>query len=74
MRSVNHIGSVFLRTILLRMKELGVTKTGLAKKMRVSRPYVTKVLSGDVNFSFTTAARLARALKMDFFPELREKK
>ena len=34
---------------------------------------VTMVLSGDVNFSFTTAARLAHALKMDFFPELREK-
>ena len=51
-----------------------MNKTALAKKMRVSRPYVTKVLSGDVNFSFTTAARLARALKMDFFPELREKK
>ena len=49
-----------------------MNKTALAKKMRVSRPYVTKVLSGDVNFSFTTAARLARALKMDFFPELRE--
>ena len=50
-----------------------MNKTALAKKMRVSRPYVTKVLSGDVNFSFTTAARLARALKMDFFPELRER-
>ena len=73
MRSIDHIGSVFLRQILLRMKKLGMSKTVLAKKMRVSRPYVTKVLSGDVNFSFTTAARLARALKMDFFPELREK-
>ena len=74
MRSIDHIGSAFLRQILLRMKELGMIETALAKKMRVSRPYVTKVLSGDVNFSFTTAARLARALKMDFFPELREKK
>ena len=73
MRSIDHIGSAFLRQILLRMKEQGMNKTALAKKMRVSRPYVTKVLSGDVNFSFTTAARLARALKMDFFPELREK-
>ena len=25
----------------------------------------------DVNFSFRTAAKLAAALKMDFFPELR---
>ena len=41
--------------------------------MNVSRPYVTKVLSRDVNFSFRTAAKLANALKMDFFPELRER-
>ena len=27
----------------------------------------------DVNFSFGTAAKLANALKMDFFPELRER-
>ena len=70
-KAVNHIGSVFLRTILLRMKELGVTKTGLAKKMRVSRPYITNLLSGkDVNITFKTAYRLAKALQMDFFPEL----
>ena len=70
-KAVNHIGSVFLRTILLRMKELGVTKTALAKKMRVSRPYITNLLSGkDVNITFRTAYRLAKALQMDFFPEL----
>ena len=39
--------------------------------MKVSRPYITKVLRQDVNFSFRTAAKLANALKMDFFPELR---
>ena len=72
-RAVNHIGSVFLRTILLRMKQLGVSQTELAKRMKVSRPYITKVLRQDVNFSFRTAARLARALEMDFFPELRDR-
>ena len=70
-RAVNHIGSVFLRTILLRMKELGVSQTELAKRMKVSRPYITKVLHQDVNITFRTAARLANALKMDFFPDLR---
>ena len=70
MISIDHSGSAFLRQILLRMKELGVNKTALAKKMRVSRPYITKLLAGDdVNFTFKTACRLARALKMDFFPE-----
>lgn len=53
------------------MKQLGLNKTELAKRMNVSRPYITKVLSGDVNFSFATAAKLANALQMDFFPELK---
>lgn len=70
MKTVDHICSAFLRQILLRMKELGISQTDLAKRMKVSRPYITKVLRQDVNFSFRTAAKLARALKMDFSPEL----
>ena len=72
MKSIDHIASAFLRRILRRMKQLGVSQTELARRMNVSRPYVTKVLSRDVNFSFRTAAKLANALKMDFFPDLRE--
>ena len=71
MNTIDHIGSAFLRQILRRMKQLGISQTELARRMNVSRPYVTKVLSRDVNFSFRTAAKLANALKMDFFPELR---
>ena len=71
MKIVDRIGSAFLRRILRRMKELGMSQTDLAQRMKVSRPYVTKVLHQDVNFSFRTAAKLANALKMDFFPELR---
>lgn len=70
MKAIDRIGSAFLRAILLRMKELGVNQTELAKRMKVSRPYITKVLSQDVNFSFRTAAKLAEALKMDFMPLL----
>ena len=66
--NIDKIGSAFLRQILLRMKELGVSQTELARRMEVSRPYITKVLRQDVNFSFRTAAKLAAALKMDFFP------
>ena len=54
------------------MKQLGISQTELARRMNVSRPYISKVLRQDVNFSFRTAARLANALKMDFFPDLRE--
>ena len=71
--NVDKIGSAFLRQILLRMKELRVNQTELARRMKVSRPYITTVLHEDVNFSFRTAAKLANALKMDFFPELRPK-
>ena len=71
MKAIDRIGSAFLRRILLRMKELGVSQTELARRMNVSRPYITKVLHTDVNFSFRTAAKLANALRMDFFPELR---
>ena len=71
MNTIDKIGSAFLRRILLRMKELGVSQTELAKRMQVSRPYITKVLHQDVNITFRTAAKLAIALKMDFFPDLR---
>ena len=71
MKIVDRIGSVFLRRILRRMKELGLSQTDLAQRMKVSRPYITKILHQDVNFSFRTAARLANALQMDFFPDLR---
>ena len=71
MNAIDEIGSAFLRRILFRMKQLGVSQTELAKRMKVSRPYITKVLHQDVNISFRTAAKLATALKMDFFPDLR---
>ena len=62
MTAIDKIGSAFLRRILLRMKELGVSQTELAKRMKVSRPYITKVLHQDVNITFRTAAKLASAL------------
>ena len=73
-KAIDHIGSEFLRRILRRMKELGVNQSELAKRMKVSKPYITKVLRQDVNFSFRTAAKLARALEMDFIPSLQERK
>ena len=71
MNAIDKIGSAFLRRILLRMKELGVSQTELAKRMQVSRPYITKVLHQDINITCRTAAKLANDLKMDFFPDLR---
>ena len=42
-----------------------------AREADESRPYVAKVLSGDVNISFRTAAKFAHALQLDFFPVLK---
>ena len=56
------------------MKQLGLNQSALAQRMNVSRPYISKVLRSDVNISFGTAAKLAKALEMDFFPELKEKR
>ena len=53
------------------MKQLGLNQSALARRMKVSRPYISKVLRSDVNISFATAAKLARALQMDFLPVLR---
>jgi len=61
---------MFLRVILRRMKELGVSQTELARRMNASRPYVVKVLHGEVNITLVSAARFAHALQMDFIPTL----
>jgi len=73
LKSLNRAGSIFLRSILKRMKSLGLNQSALARRMNVSRAYISKVLSGDVNFSFSTACRFAKALEMDFIPSLATK-
>jgi len=76
MRALDRAGSFFLRAILRRMKALGLNQSALARRMNVSRAYISKALAGDVNFSFSTACRFAKALEMDFMPGLvtRDKK
>ena len=71
--TVNHIVCAFLRRCIKQMKKLGLNQSALAERMHVSRAYVAKLMSGDVNISFGTAMKLARALKMDFFPDLKER-
>mgnify|MGYP003309698040 CR=1 FL=1 len=44
------------------MRELGLNQSDLARRMRVSRLYVTKVFYGDVTLSSHTAAKLAQSL------------
>lgn len=70
MRAVDRYGQMFLKSILLRMKELGVSQTELAARMKASRPYVSKALHGEINITFASAVRFAKALQLDFFPQL----
>ena len=74
LQTVNHVCSVFLRQVVRRMKDLEITHAMLADRMKVSRPYITKLLQRDVNFSFSTAMKMAKALQMDFIPQLAERK
>ena len=77
MCSIDRIGSLFLRQILRRMKQLGFNQSALASiprrsrpkgplcgvRMNVSRPYISKVLRSDVNISFGTEYPLAEGYR-----------
>lgn len=66
----NRYGQMFLESLLLRMRELGVSQGELAVRMKTSRPYVCKALHGEINITFASAARFAKALQLDFLPQL----
>lgn len=44
------------------MKELGVSLTELAARMKVSRPSVSKALHGELNITFASAVRFVKAV------------
>jgi transcriptional regulator with XRE-family HTH domain len=48
-----------------RIDQLGISQAELARRMGVSRPMVTKLLTGDSNFQLKTLLRLADALDME---------
>ena len=48
-----------------RIQQLGISQAELARRMGVSRPMVTKLLTGDSNFQLKTLLRLADALDME---------
>lgn len=53
--TANHIVCAFLRRCIRLMQKLGLTQTALAKRMKVSRPYITDLMSGDINNTIGTA-------------------
>ena len=52
--------------VLSRIGHLGISQAELARRMGVSRPMITKLLTGDSNFQLKTLLRLSDALEMDF--------
>lgn len=62
--------SKFVKDVVSYMQEYGMTQSDLARRLKVSRPYVSKVLSGEVNVSFATAEKFTSALGIDFSPEV----
>jgi DNA-binding phage protein len=50
----------YVRKLKRRMQETGITPTQLARKAKVGRPYLYRVLSGEQTPSFEWAARVGR--------------
>lgn len=47
-------------------KEMSVSQTELAARMKASRPSVSKALHGGIDLTFVSAVRFAKALWLDF--------
>ncbi|MHB1099533.1 MAG: helix-turn-helix domain-containing protein [Burkholderiales bacterium] len=48
------------------MKEQGVSKSEMAKRLKTSPAYITKLLRGDANLTIESMVKAARALNCDF--------
>jgi transcriptional regulator with XRE-family HTH domain len=55
------------------MRRKGINRTGLADRLNVSPPAVTKILNGNSNFTLRTLLSLADVLEMELQVDLRDK-
>lgn len=51
-----------IEQVLLHMEEQGITRSQLAERMKVSRPYITRVFDTPPNMTLETVARVALAV------------
>lgn len=56
----------FTDRICRRLEELGMSQSELARRLGVSRGYVTNFLRGNVNYTVETAVKISTALAMDY--------
>lgn len=55
------------------MKQKGISKAELARRMETSQAYITKVFRGSANLTIASMVKLARCADMTFHPDLKEK-
>jgi ribosome-binding protein aMBF1 (putative translation factor) len=48
------------------LKQKGISKAELARRMETSQAYVTKVFRGDANLTIASMVKLARCVKWNF--------
>ena len=52
--------------VLQIMENKGITEAELARRLKVSRAYVNKILQGSTNFTIETLVKIGIALKAEF--------
>lgn len=55
------------------MKVADTSKSEIAAKLQVSRPYISQVLRGEANMSVEAMVKFAQALNCDLWIQLRKK-
>lgn len=64
----------FATEVWHRMEAMGINKTRLADSLGKSAPWVTKILSGDSNFTIETMVALADAVNGELLLRIEQKK
>ena len=54
------------------IKQKGITKAELARRMGTSQAYITKLFRGDANLTIASMVKLARCTGMEFHTDLKE--
>lgn len=56
----------FTNAMVNRMRETGVSRSELARKIAVNPAYISKILRGETNFTLDTMVKIAAALECEF--------
>ncbi|MDD6492528.1 MAG: helix-turn-helix transcriptional regulator [Firmicutes bacterium] len=69
----NNVRKAVINQYVACRKSKGMTQTDLSKKTGISQPNITRFESGNYNPSLEMLVKMAEALDMQLFVELREK-